>query len=632
VFTVLITINQILMAGVAITGFSLLLYSLTFNLKVRVARSFAIILVCLVTIYTAESLASVAGTASMSEFWLRFQWVGIVYLPAAYLHFSDALLATTGKPSRGKRILVSRISYLISTLFLIALPLGLLVGPLSSINQPAAHLQPTWLTDVFMLYYTVNMLMSWYNFVRAFQRTATSSSRRRMGYLLAGSLAPTLGSFPFLLFTSGFAARHTLTFWSLSVMANLLVGGLVVVMAYSVAFFGAPQTDRAVKGRLLKWILRGPVTASLVLAITTITRRIGELYGQSYTAFVPIVMAASIVLLEYLISLTFPTIERWLLYGNDKEEIDLLRSLEDRLITRNDLHQFLEMILSALCDNLQVPGVYLASLNPEGLELVVKVGKTFFDRNEVSVELSRVLGENDQRVEMFDWGDDTLVPLIDQDEEGRLIIVGLLGITDGAHQEWEGDQLQRLNAITQRAMLALNDRRLQENVFKTIEALSSKVEYIQNMRAAWRYDQSSVLKSEIPLDAADYSQWVKDALTHYWGGPKLTENPLLKLQVVQSMSGQYDGSAPNALRALLKEAIERTRPDGERRFTAEWVLYNILEMKFLEGKKVREIALRLAMSEADLYRKQRVAIEAIARTILEMESQNGHSSELHKAP
>jgi hypothetical protein len=632
VFTVLITINQILMAGVAITGFSLLLYSLTFNLKVRVARSFAIILVCLVTIYTAESLASVAGTASMGEFWLRFQWVGIVYLPAAYLHFSDALLATTGKPSRGKRILVSRISYLISTLFLISLPLGLLVGPLSSINQPAAHLQPTWLTDVFMLYYTVNMLMSWYNFIRAFQRTATSSSRRRMGYLLAGSLAPTLGSFPFLLFTSGLAARHTLTFWSLSVMANLLVGGLVVVMAYSVAFFGAPQTDRAVKSRLLKWILRGPVTASLVLAITTITRRIGELYGQSYTAFVPIVMAASIVLLEYLISLTFPTIERWLLYGNDKEEIDLLRSLEDRLITRNDLHQFLEMILSALCDNLQVPGVYLASLNPEGLELVVKVGKTFFDRNEVSAELSRVLAENDQRVEMFDWGDDTLVPLIDQDEEGRLIIVGLLGITDGAHQEWEGDQLQRLNAITQRAMLALNDRRLQENVFKTIEALSSKVEYIQNMRAAWRYDQSSVLKSEIPLDAADYSQWVKDALTHYWGGPKLTENPLLKLQVVQSMSGQYDGSAPNALRALLKEAIERTRPDGERRFTAEWVLYNILEMKFLEGKKVREIALRLAMSEADLYRKQRVAIEAIARTILEMESQNGHSSELHKAP
>jgi hypothetical protein len=44
-------------------------------------------------------------------------------------------------------------------------------------------------------------------------------------------------------------------------------------------------------------------------------------------------------------------------------------------------------------------------------------------------------------------------------------------------------------------------------------------------------------------------------------------------------------------------------------------------MKFLEGRKVREIAMRLALSEADLYRKQRVAIEAVANAIIEMEQQ-----------
>jgi hypothetical protein len=49
------------------------------------------------------------------------------------------------------------------------------------------------------------------------------------------------------------------------------------------------------------------------------------------------------------------------------------------------------------------------------------------------------------------------------------------------------------------------------------------------------------------------------------------------------------------------------------------MLYNILEMKFLEGRKVRDVALRLAMSEADLYRKQRVAIEAVAGAIARME-------------
>jgi hypothetical protein len=44
-------------------------------------------------------------------------------------------------------------------------------------------------------------------------------------------------------------------------------------------------------------------------------------------------------------------------------------------------------------------------------------------------------------------------------------------------------------------------------------------------------------------------------------------------------------------------------------------------MKFMEGRKVREVALRLAMSEADLYRKQRVAIEAVANAIVDMETQ-----------
>ena len=65
--------------------------------------------------------------------------------------------------------------------------------------------------------------------------------------------------------------------------------------------------------------------------------------------------------------------------------------------------------------------------------------------------------------------------------------------------------------------------------------------------------------------------------------------------------------------------MDQVKPVGDRRFTSEWILYNILEMKFIEGRKVREVAGRLAMSEADLYRKQRVAVEAVARAILEME-------------
>jgi len=43
---------------------------------------------------------------------------------------------------------------------------------------------------------------------------------------------------------------------------------------------------------------------------------------------------------------------------------------------------------------------------------------------------------------------------------------------------------------------------------------------------------------------------------------------------------------------------------------------------------VREIAMKMAMSESDLYRKQRVAVEAVARCMAQMEQHvlNGSSS------
>ncbi len=94
----------------------------------------------------------------------------------------------------------------------------------------------------------------------------------------------------------------------------------------------------------------------------------------------------------------------------------------------------------------------------------------------------------------------------------------------------------------------------------------------------------------------------------------------LRSLVVNKMMTDHDGNAINTLRAILRKGVDNIRPEGERRFTAEWILYNILEMKFIEGRKVREVASRLAMSEADLYRKQRVAVEAVAKIILEMEA------------
>ena len=87
-----------------------------------------------------------------------------------------------------------------------------------------------------------------------------------------------------------------------------------------------------------------------------------------------------------------------------------------------------------------------------------------------------------------------------------------------------------------------------------------------------------------------WQQWVKDALSHYWGGPKLTESPLMELRLVRRRLKASDGNLTAALRSVLQEAIERQRPPGERKLTAsEWLVYNILDMRFVQGQRVLDI-------------------------------------------
>jgi len=143
---------------------------------------------------------------------------------------------------------------------------------------------------------------------------------------------------------------------------------------------------------------------------------------------------------------------------------------------------------------------------------------------------------------------------------------------------------------------------------------------MQRIRAATRYSSTEVLKADAVTDL-DLVQSVREALNQYWGGPKLTNSPLLQMRVVEQALRDHDGNSANALRAVLHNAIERLKPEGQRKFTAEWILYNILELKFMQGQTVRQVALRLAVSESDLYRKQKVAIQQVAHMISQMEQE-----------
>lgn len=622
------TLNQILTAGIAITAFSLFLYALSFNLRDRVARSFAIILLCVVIVFTTEALQDDTVPNWGLEVLLRLQWFGLVFLPAAYLHLSDAVLVTAGRPSRGRRRLAVRGVYAISAFFLILLVSGRLLGALVPDGHPAPHLERTVWSEVFTLFYVGAMAWAGINFARAYSRMLTRAGKRRMLYLMAGATAPALGSYPYLMFGSGLAAHFPHLFWGTALVLNLLVAGLVVVMAYAVAFFGVSWPDRVVKSRLFKWIMRGPVTASTALGLMTIVRRAGEvLGGAAYNAFVPLAVVVSVLLLEHMITLAAPLWERWLFYGRDRVELEFLQNVEERLLTRGDLQQFLEAVLAAVRDHLQSPSAFIAALDAAELSLIVMAGKRGMITPEALPEaLNRLDGGARPRQE-FLWGDFWILPLhqrrrseMDVDETPPLL--GLMGIAHrGQPEGMEHDQREALWLLADRASLALEDRQLQQHVFRSLEDLQPQVEMIQRLRAASRYDSRVNLLSEPLPQEADLANWVKDALTHYWGGPKLTTSPLMQLQVVRDLTGDYDGNAANALRALLRRAVDQVKPEGDRRFTTEWILYNILEMKFIEGRKVRDVAARLAMSEADLYRKQRVAVEAVAHAILEMETQ-----------
>jgi len=633
IIAVLKTINQLLTSGIAITAFSLLLYGLTLNLRDRVARSFAFILGCMTTVFVGDAISSITTAPVLLEIWLRLQWVGIVFLPAVYLYLSDALLATTGLPAGRRRRWIVRLALFISLVFLAMLPSGLLVDSLVRVRAPAPYLERTTLTWIFTGFYVIIMAWSWVNFWRAFQRTTTSTSRRRILYLMAGATAPALGSFPFLIFGYAIAASHPLLFWLAAVTSNLLTGILLVIMAYSVAFFGVDWPDRVVKRRLFKWLMRGPMTASIVLVTTTLIRQIGRQLGFSYAALEIIFMVATILIMQYLISMVGPNFERWLFHRSDYTALRTLQTLEERLLTTNDLRQFLEAVLIAACDRLQSPDGFIATLVPPGLEMTVAVGNPHEDQI-LSPDLIDTLTRNGEHEGLFSCGGYWILPLYSLSSNGEAAqelvppLLGLMGLIQSGAKVGEissnvpatsDEQYNALELLAQRATIALEDLYVQQKLLNEMQDLTPQVDMIQRLRAASRYDGSSVLTMpELPVEQKAFSKWVKDALDHYWGGPKLTQSPLINLQVVQNVI-QVGDSPPNALRNVLRNAIEQIRPEGERHFTAEWILYNILEMKFLEGQKVRDIAMRLAVSEADFYRKQRTGIKAIAKIISEME-------------
>ena len=611
-----------------IIAFSLLAYILIHNLTSSVSRAFGGILACVVVVYAGDVLVSLVASLESAILWMRLQWVGIAFLPATYLHFSDAILRTTGFRTRLRRMTVFG-SYTLSLIFLVlalftdlVIQDGLAAG---GIRRMAAG-SFFW---AFTVYFILATLGGGWNIFRARRRCLTPTAIRRMTYLSVAFIAPALGVFPFLLVASPAQQLSESGVLALALIGNLAVAVMLVLMAYSVAYYGVLSPDRVIKRSMIHFLLRGPFVGICVIIVMLIVPRVESILGLPRDTVLIFAVVGLIVLLELTIEIAAPFIDRFI-YKQDEAEIAWLQELDKRLLTTTDVKQFLENLLTALCEMLRIRTGFIASLAGGKWQIETDTGdliatqqcldayppgELFRPADEAQVEFLGPGKVEFRRTDGF-W----LLPLNARSGEGMLGILGLkANSTEFDLSETAGEAVEALIA---QAEIALEDRHLQQGIFATLRKIIPEIERIQRWRGTVRYAAGEPLEviGDSPVYAPEYQRWVKDALTHYWGGPKLSESPLLKLRVVARRLQDQELSPVHALRAALDEAIEALRPAGQRHMTAsEWLLYNILEMRYVQGKRVRDIADTLAMSESDLYRKQRVALEQVAQTLAEME-------------
>jgi hypothetical protein len=340
-------------------------------------------------------------------------------------------------------------------------------------------------------------------------------------------------------------------------------------------------------------------------------------------------IVAVIVLAPLIISLAKPAIDSIIFY-RDRQEIAWISELDRRLLTTTDLQQALENLLTLLCEVLRVRTGFIYNLSAkQGPRLETRIGSAQgVEEALTSIDVPKLVEQKNGHGGQ---------PFIAQNNFWFIILknqaadhsLGLLGVeARAAEYDLSPDEEELAALLIEQAERALEDRRLQQDIFQTLKNIIPDIERVQRLRSTVSYAGAPNLAplTQDPIPEQEFPKLVRDALSHYWGGPKLTRSPLLGLSVVQSALDENDGNPARALRSVLAQAIEKQRPQGERRMTtAEWLIYNILDLKFIQGLRVRDVAQRLAMSEADLYRKQRLAIEEVARTLNEMET-NGRSA------
>ncbi|MFQ5944880.1 MAG: histidine kinase N-terminal 7TM domain-containing protein [Anaerolineae bacterium] len=610
--------NLVVSAANVILAFSLLVYLITHNWRSPVARATVALLGFVSVVHAADVVTYNVLTPEDRFTWLRFQWLGIAFIPAAYLHFSDAIHRAAQPESRWRQGLVVAGYLGGALLFLLVVFSDLVVR--DGVGGPwVAHFRAGPLFWVFSLYFLLATFWGVLTLAQARSRTLNPTSRRRMTYLAVSFAAPALGAFPYMLVANLASYMPVPLILGLTLVGGAGVSFMTVVMAYSVAFHGALTPDRVVRRGLVNYLLRGPFVGLCLLVLMLVISRMERILGLPRDTVLILAVVVGIVVLQGAISALSPLIDL-IVYRRDRAEIAWIRALEERLMTTGDLKSFLEDILTALCDLLEVRNGFVMTLHGEEFRVEAISGSADAVRGHLATLDPAAAASLAEREVSDGWRPTAdgsaywLVPL--WSKSGATL--GYLGVES---QDWKPvpeEVARRVEMLVEQAGTALEDRMLQQGIFSVLRRVAPDV----RPRPAWG-DVGQVALEESPVPSPEFSRAVKEALSHYWGGPNLAASPLLRLGVVRRFLSQNENLPVQALRAVLLSAIEALKPPESQRSLAskDWILYNILEMKFIRGWRMKEIAQRLALSESDLYRKQRVAVDSVAQALTQMEAE-----------
>ena len=173
------------------------------------------------------------------------------------------------------------------------------------------------------------------------------------------------------------------------------------------------------------------------------------------------------------------TITRFV-YWHDVDEVELLRYIDTRLLTTSDLKQALENVLTTMCELLRSETGFIANVAASrGPRLETSTG----DADQIEVALSNFEAsllhadkseQNSEEAQKFIYHQGFwYIPL---QTPARDRYLGLLGVQAKTHTlTLTAYEERTLDILIKQAEFVLEDRRLQQNVFKALRGLVPEI-------------------------------------------------------------------------------------------------------------------------------------------------------------